>query len=83
MHPHLPAAIPLALVVTLGYLLWVWLVPWKKCRRCHGYGRTPTRHGRPKLCRRCDGHGIRPRAFRKPQRAARRLLRDARREPRR
>lgn len=83
MHPHLPPAIPLALIVTLSYLLWVWLNPWKTCRRCHGYGRTPTGRGRPKLCRRCDGHGIRPRAIRRSQRAAKRMLRDARREPRR
>ena len=85
MHPHVPPAVTLLILVTIGYSLWAFFVPFKKCRRCHGYGRTPTRSGRgqPKLCRRCDGQGIRPRLFRRPKRAVREMLRDARSEVRR
>jgi len=77
---HIPAfTLPaITLLITLGYLLNVWLRPFKTCRRCHGMGRTPARIGRPKPCRRCHGHGIRPRAFRRPGKAARHLLDDAR-----
>lgn len=70
----------LTLLITFGYLLSVWARPFKTCRRCHGYGRIPTRtgRGRPRPCRKCRGHGLRPRAFRRPTRAARQLVRDAR-----
>lgn len=74
------ALIPLALLVTLGYLGWAWLRPFKTCRRCEGMGRIRNGRGRPKPCKRCGGKGIRPRAFRNPQRAARRLLDNARGE---
>ena len=82
--PAHPAFILFALVllVTLGYLARVLLRPFKTCRRCEGMGRIRTRsgRGRPKPCPRCAGRGIRPRAFRRPQRAAARILEDARGE---
>jgi DnaJ-class molecular chaperone len=76
--------IALAILVTLGYRIRVWFQPFKTCRRCDGMGRIRTRNGRgrPKPCKRCGGKGIRPRAFRKPQRAAQRVLTDARGETR-
>lgn len=34
--------------------------PFRPCRRCGGYGRSVTRHRRPKrACRRCRGTGLR------------------------
>jgi len=72
MHTLTGPAITLALIVTVGYGLRVWLVPFKTCRRCSGMGRIPTRsgRGRPKECRRCHSTGLRPRLLRKTGRAA-------------
>ena len=83
MHPHTVNVIPLILalaVVTLGYLAWIWIRPFKTCRHCHGMGRIQRRIGRPKTCKHCGGHGVRPRAFRGAQRTTRRLVDDARPE---
>jgi len=85
MHtPANPAftLITLAILVTLGYRIRVWLRPFKTCRHCDGMGRIRPRigHGRPKPCKRCGGKGLRPRAFRRPQRAAVRIIADARPE---
>lgn len=77
---HLALLIPALIVVTLGYLTWVRIVPFKTCRHCHGLGRIQRRIGRPKPCKHCGGHGIRPRAFRGAQRTARRLRAEARGE---
>jgi hypothetical protein len=83
VHPSpLPAfaLIPIILLVALCYLVWVCLKPFKNCRRCRGYGRIAprTRRAHPRICRRCKGTGLRPRLFRRPARAARRLIDDAR-----
>ena len=77
---HLALLIPALIVVTLGYLVWVRIRPFKTCRHCHGLGRIQRRIGRPKPCKRCRGEGIRPRAFRSAQRTARKLRQDARAE---
>jgi hypothetical protein len=86
---HTPAdpaftLIVLAILITLGYRIRVWLRPFKTCRHCDGMGRIRTRSGRghPKTCKRCGGKGLRPRAIRRPQRAAARILDDARNETR-
>ena len=52
-------AIAAILIVTVGYGLRVWLVPFKTCRRCSGMGRSATRsgRGRPKACRHCRSTG--------------------------
>lgn len=58
------AAIPLLLLLTLGYLALCLASPFKRCRRCHGLGhqlRTDKR-GHPrrgKDCRRCRATGLR------------------------
>lgn len=80
-HSPAIALILVTLLITFGYIVSVWLRPFKNCRRCHGYGRIHprTRRGHPRICRKCHGTGLRPRAFRRPKRAARRLLDDARR----
>jgi len=83
MTPLAHAVLALILVITLitlGYAVWVHFVPFKTCRKCHGYSRIPTRtgRGRPKLCRRCNGTGLRPRLLARPKRAAISVMRDAR-----
>lgn len=86
LSPHtIFALILITLLITAGYFARAWLKPFKNCRRCHGYGRTAprTRRGHPRTCRKCDGTGLRPRAFRRPARAARRLINDAQSSTRR
>lgn len=69
----------LALLSAAGYWLWIILFPFKRCRRCRGYGRTVRASGRglPKPCRLCRGLGVRPRLIGKASRALREVRRDA------
>lgn len=73
------AAIAAPVLITLSYRSRVRRHPFKTCRHCGGYGRTPARRGQPKACRKCDGHGIRPRAWRSSANRARAIARDAKR----
>lgn len=72
-------AFVLLLLAAAGYWLWITLVPFKICRRCHGNGRTrrATGRGLPKPCQRCRGLGVRPRLIGKASRALRQVRRDA------
>lgn len=72
-------AIAALFVVTLCYVVWIRLVPFKTCRRCEGMGRIPRRsgHGRPKPCRHCHETGLRPRLIRIAARSAKRTFGNA------
>lgn len=73
--PASSASVILA-IITVCYLLRIWLVPFKTCRRCKGMGRTarPSGRGRPKPCRRCKETGLRPRLIRITARSAKRIV---------
>ena len=74
-------AIAALIPVTLGYRTHLRRHPFKTCRHCDGYGKTPAgmRGTKRKPCRKCDGHGIRPRAWRGTANRARTVARDAKR----
>ena len=76
--PALPAIAAL-IAVTLCYVVWIRLVPFKTCRRCGGMGRIPRRsgRGRPKPCRRCHETGLRPRRIRLAARSIKRTFGNA------
>lgn len=82
MNPHLTAAITLAaptILITLGYLGWCWISPFKPCQRCAGTGQTITRIlRRPRACRRCT-NGLRLRTGRRVINHLRRLHTEAHR----
>jgi hypothetical protein len=66
VHPFMPPAftlMPISLLITFCYLLWVGLKPFKNCRRCRGYRRIAprTRRGHPRICGTCKGTELRPR----------------------
>ncbi|PLW71563.1 hypothetical protein GQS52_18100 [Streptomyces sp. SCUT-3] len=74
-------AIPLALLVTLGYAAVCAANPFAACRRCGGMGHalTTDRKGRPrrgKDCRRCKATGRRIRTGRRLFHRAARIHRD-------
>jgi hypothetical protein len=54
-------------VVTAGYAVACAVVPWGRCRKCHGIGRKTTRSGKVTRawCRRCNGTGLRVRVGRR------------------
>lgn len=79
MHALIRDAIGAAVLLTLGYRLWIAARPFKTCRTCRGYGRLARRVGPPKECRKCKGTGLRGRASRKAAQAARRTWGRARR----
>ena len=80
MNTPTAPAIAVLLAITVCYGLRVWLVPFKTCRRCSGFGRIGSKsgRGRPKACKRCHGHGIRPRLIRMAGRQMRRNWRASR-----
>ncbi len=62
----LAALILISLAVTAGYLALCWLVPFRRCRHCHGTGRIDTPAGRTyRRCRHCDDTGLRLRPGRR------------------
>nr|WP_055506808.1 hypothetical protein [Nonomuraea pusilla] len=64
-------------IVTIRYAILCHVLPFTRCRRCGGTGRTPRRIGRgSRPCRRCDGTGLRLRWGRHLLNYARRLHRD-------
>lgn len=70
MHPHLPAAIPLIVVlaaITVGYLITCMIWPFGPCRRCHGEGklRSPVSRRTSRYCPRCHHTGLRLRIGRR------------------
>jgi hypothetical protein len=60
------AALALA-TVTISYIIACVVVPWGRCRKCHGTGHKPRRGGRVTRtwCRRCEGTGRRVRVGRR------------------
>lgn len=74
-----PALMILLVIVTLGYLGWCAVWPFRACRRCHGMGRFTGPMRGIRLCRRCDGTGVRLRTGRRVWNAATRLYRDVNR----
>ena len=79
MDPLDLAAIATPIAVTLGYRSHVRRHPFKTCRHCDGYGKTPAgmRGTKRKPCRKCGGHGVRPRIWRSPANRARAIADDA------
>ncbi|TDU05224.1 hypothetical protein EDD99_3729 [Streptomyces sp. 846.5] len=78
------AAIPLILLLTLGYLAVCMASPFARCRRCNGIGHhlVTDRRGKPrrgKACRHCRTTGLRIRPGRHLINLAKRVRADARR----
>lgn len=61
-------AIPITAIlvlVTLGYAGLCAVLPFARCRRCHGYGHVRAILGRSRPCRPCKTTGLKLRAGRK------------------
>ena len=68
MHPHalLASALPVLLIITLGYAATCAFWPFAACHRCEGAGKRRSPSGRSwRYCHHCKGTGARLRTGRR------------------
>jgi hypothetical protein len=76
LAPLAGVLVPLAALITIGYVFSCAFGPYKTCRVCRGNGQIAGPFGGIRLCPRCDGTGLRLRLGRRAWNAFRRLYRE-------